>query len=107
MNIEKCTFFRYYLEKLTQLEKVSLTFSSDLWLRNDELTADIHILLITDPSIGLINSCGVKDYKEVLQSRVLCFSSAWPVYGRTKIIQLKLFARATKYAKLRAIRMTH
>ena len=66
--------FRFYLEKLTQLEKVSLTFSSDLWLRNDELTADIHILLITDPS----NSCGVKDYKEVLQSRVLCFSSAWP-----------------------------
>ena len=41
--------FRLYLEKLTQLEKVSLTFSSDLWLRNDELTADKHILLIREP----------------------------------------------------------
>ena len=98
--------FRLYLEKLTQLEKVSLTFSSDLWLRNDELTADKHILLITEP-FGSINSYGVKDYKEVLQSRVLCFSSAWPVYSRTKIIQLKLFARATECAKLSAIRMTH
>lgn len=99
--------FRSYLEKLTLLEKVSLTFASDLWLRNDEVTADIDILLITDPSIGSIYSCWVKDYKEVLQSRVLCFSSAWPVYSRTKIIQLKLFARATKCAKLSAIRMTH
>ena len=60
MNIEKCTFFRYYLEKLTQLEKVSLTFSSDLWLRNDELTADIHILLITDPLTGSMNCCGAR-----------------------------------------------
>ena len=75
--------FRFYLEELTQLEKVSLTFSSDLWLRNNELTADIHILLITDPSIGSINSCGVKVYKEVLKSRVLCFSSAWPCENNT------------------------
>lgn len=85
MNIKNMYIFRFYLEKLAQLEKVSLTLSSDLWLRNDELTADIRILLITDPSIVSINSCGVKDYKKVLQSRVLCFSSAWPVYSLTKI----------------------
>ena len=30
------------------------------------------LLLMTAPFIGSINSCGIKDYKEVLQSRVLC-----------------------------------
>ena len=30
------------------------------------------LLLMTEPFIGSINSCGIKDYKEVLQSRVLC-----------------------------------
>lgn len=58
MNIKNMYIFRFYLEKLAQLEKVSLTLSSDLWLRNDELTADFRILLITDPSIVSINSCG-------------------------------------------------
>ena len=34
--------------------------------------AGIHILLITDPFIWPINSCGIKDYKGALKS-VLCF----------------------------------
>lgn len=50
----------------------------------------VHILLITVPFIGSINSRGIKDYQKVIQSRVLCnLRPYWPVNN------LKLFARAT------------
>ena len=48
----------------------------------------VHILLITVPFIGSINSRGIKDYQKVIQSRVLCnLRPYWPVNN------LKLFAR--------------
>ena len=44
-------------------------------------------LPMTEPFIGSINSCGIKDYKEVLQSRVLCGLGLGPrTYIHGKII---------------------
>ena len=38
------------------------------------------ILLITDPFIWSINTCGIKDLKGILKSRVLCdLGLSWPV----------------------------
>lgn len=50
----------------------------------------VHILLITVPFIGSINSRGIKNYQWVIQSRVLCdLGPYWPLSN------LKVFARAT------------
>ena len=57
---------------------------------SEKRKTDIHILLTTDPFVGSIkfNSCGINDYKGVLQSRVICdLGLYWPVHGsHTKII---------------------
>ena len=71
---------------------------------------DIDILQITEPSIIIaVNICGIKDYEGwVPQSKVLCdLGLDYPLGLQTctKILNLKLFARATM-CKLSALRIT-
>ena len=72
---------------------------------------DIDILQITEPSIIMsVNSCGIKDYEGwVPQSKVLCdLGLDYPLslQSCTKILNLKLFARATM-CKLCALRINN
>ena len=48
-------------------------------------------LPMTEPFIGAINSCGIKDYKEVLQSRVLCGLGLGPANLHSWKNNFKLF----------------
>ena len=49
-------------------------------------STDKHVSHVANPFIGSINSCGIKDYKGVLQSRVLCaLGLYWPIYGHREI----------------------
>ena len=64
---------------------------------------DIQIWPIRDPFIALINSYGIKDYKEALQSQVSRdLGRHWPVYSHTKIHVVSKYGlfslnRITKY----------
>ena len=47
------------------------------------------ILLITDPFILSINTCGIKDLKGILKSRVLCdLGLSWPVLRASQCAKL-------------------
>ena len=61
---------------------------------SEKRKTDIQILITTDPFIGSINSCWINEYKEVLQSPVICdLGLYWPVHGsHTKIIWKGLHA---------------
>ena len=50
----------------------------------EKRSTDTHVSHVANPFIGLINSCGIKDYNGV--SRVLCaLGLYWPIYGHREI----------------------
>ena len=75
---------------------------ADPWSKTLKQWTDIQIWPIRDPFIALINSYGIKDYKEALQSQVSRdLGRHWPVYSHTKIVsKYGLFSlnRITKYS---------